>query len=155
MHPRARALIDSLQLAPHPEGGFYRRVFESARQDTAGRAHSSAILFLLPAGGISRWHRVDADELWHYHEGGPLELLIGETPEHLRCERLGPVGVDCLPQRAVPAQAWQAARCLGDYVLVSCTVAPAFEFAGFRLLADEPQVQREWPRLLAEYPELL
>ena len=81
MHPRARYLIDTLQLAPHPEGGFYRRVFESRLVGAAGRPQSSAILFLLPAGTVSRWHCVDADELWHFHEGAPLELLIAEQPD--------------------------------------------------------------------------
>ncbi|WP_374440907.1 cupin domain-containing protein [Pseudomonas panipatensis] len=155
MHPRARYLIDSLGLAEHPEGGFYRRLFTSRQCDAAGRAQSSAILFLLPAGTASRWHRVDADELWHYHEGGPLELLIAESPATLRRELLGPVGEGRLPQRAVPARAWQAARCLGDYVLVGCTVSPAFEFAGFQLLADDEQTQRDWPQLAADYPELV
>ena len=154
MHPRARYLIDTLQLAPHPEGGFYRRVFESRLADAGGRPQSSAILFLLPAGTVSRWHRVDADELWHFHEGSALELLIAEQPDAaVHRETLGPVG-EGLPQRAVPAHAWQAARCQGDYVLVGCTVSPAFEFAGFRLLADDSQAQREWPRLM-EFTDLL
>ncbi|MDL2424830.1 cupin domain-containing protein, partial [Pseudomonas sp. BAgro211] len=81
MHPRARYLIDTLQLAPHPEGGFYRRVFESRLVGADGRPQSSAILFLLPAGTVSRWHRVDADELWHFHEGSALELLVAERPD--------------------------------------------------------------------------
>ncbi|MBB4865819.1 putative cupin superfamily sugar epimerase [Pseudomonas nitritireducens] len=156
MHPRARYLIETLQLAPHPEGGFYRRVFESSRVGAGDRPQSSAILFLLPAGTVSRWHRVDADELWHFHEGSPLELLIAEQPAApVRREILGPVGEGSLPQRAVPAHAWQAARCLGDYVLVGCTVSPAFEFAGFKLLADDVQAQQEWPRLMGEFAELV
>jgi predicted cupin superfamily sugar epimerase len=156
MHPRARQLIDTLQLAPHPEGGFYRRVFESALAGADGRPQSSAILFLLPAGSVSRWHCVDADELWHFHEGSPLELLVAEQPDAaVRREILGPVGEGSLPQRAVPAHAWQAARCLGDYVLVGCTVSPAFEFAGFRLLADDGQAQRDWPRLKDDFADLI
>ncbi|PJI47079.1 MAG: cupin [Pseudomonas sp.] len=156
MHPRARYLIDTLQLAPHPEGGFYRRVFESSRVGADGRSQSSAILFLLPAGIVSRWHCVDADELWHFHEGSSLELLIAERPDAVvRREILGAVGEGSLPQRAVPTHAWQAARCLGDYVLVGCSVSPAFEFAGFKLLADDSQAQRDWQRLVAEFPELL
>lgn len=155
MHPLARYLIDTLGLAPHPEGGFYRRVFDSSLVGADGRQQSSAIFFLLLGGTVSRWHRVDADELWHYHEGGPLELLVAETPDAVRIERLGPVGAGSLPQRAVPAHAWQAARCVGDYVLVGCTVSPAFEFAGFKLLADDAQAQLDWPKLASEFPELL
>ena len=137
MHPRAAELIRELQLAAHPEDGYYRRLFTSAVRDADGRAASSAILFLLPGGVVSRWHRVDADELWHYHEGAPLELLVAQTPDQVRRERLGPVAIDQLPQRVVPAQAWQAARSLGDFTLVGCTVAPEFRFDGFRLLADD------------------
>ncbi|UZZ09696.1 cupin domain-containing protein [Ectopseudomonas mendocina] len=155
MHPRARQLIDSLGLQAHPEGGFYRRLFVSAQRDARGRAASSAILFLLPAGAVSRWHRVDADELWHFHEGDPLELLVAESPESLRRELLGPVAAGQLPQRAVPAHAWQAARCTGSYSLVGCTVAPEFQFEGFRLFADDAQAQALWPRLLREHAELI
>jgi predicted cupin superfamily sugar epimerase len=158
IYPRSHDLIDMLQLEPHPEGGFYRRTFTSTRCDGAGRPASSAILFLLPGGSVSRWHRVDADELWHYYAGAPLELLIAETPERLRREILGPITEatkTSLPQRAVPAHAWQAARCLGDYTLVGCTVAPAFEFAGFELLADNAALQRDWPLLVSTCPDLL
>jgi predicted cupin superfamily sugar epimerase len=155
MHPRAAELIRELQLAAHPEGGYYRRLFTSARRDDEGRAASSAILFLLPGGVVSRWHRVDADELWHYHEGAPLELLIGDAPDSVLSERLGPVTANQLPQRVVPAWAWQAARSLGDFTLVGCTVAPEFRFDGFRLLADDPDALAQWPRLSDEYPELL
>ncbi len=154
MHPRAQELIAALQLQAHPEGGFYRRVFESGQCLPSGRLCSTAILFLLPAGAVGRWHAVDADELWHFYEGAPLELLIAETPDAIRRERLGPVTSEQLPQCAVPAHAWQAARSLGDFTLVGCTVAPGFEFAGFRLLSEDVQAQSEWPVLRAHYPEL-
>ncbi|MDT4853980.1 hypothetical protein FQZ97_882650 [compost metagenome] len=151
MHPRAEYLIRELQLAPHPEGGFYRRVFQANCSLPGGRAASSAIFFLLPEGGVSRWHQVDADEIWHFYEGDPLELLVAESPTALRREILGPVAPDSLPQRVVPARAWQAARALGAYSLVGCSVAPGFEFSGFRLLADDPETQRDWPLLDKAY----
>ncbi|MDO8695636.1 MAG: cupin domain-containing protein [Pseudomonas sp.] len=155
MQPRVAQLIEQLQLQAHPEGGYYRRLFESGLRLPGGRLASSAIVFLLPAGQVSRWHRVDADELWHFYEGEPLELLIAESPAVTQRQVLGPLAGDCMPQRAVPAHAWQAARPLGSYSLVGCTLAPAFEFDGFCLLADAPAVQQEWPLLLADYPELL
>jgi predicted cupin superfamily sugar epimerase len=127
-------------------------MFTSACCNAAGQPCSSAILFLLPGGAVSRWHRVDTNELWHYHEGDPLELLIAETPEHIRREILGSAATMAetasLPQHAVPAHAWQAARCL--YTLVGCTVAPAFE-----LLADNAALQRDWPLLVATSPDFL
>ena len=155
MHQRAVELIDLLQLQAHPEGGYYRRLYESSECLPSGRLLASAIVFLLPAGQVSRWHRVDADELWHFYEGAPLELLIADTPAAIERQLLGPVSADQLPQRLVRAQAWQAARTQGDFSLVGCTLAPGFEFAGFALLADEPQVQRDWPLLAGQYPELV
>ncbi|MFP6850271.1 MAG: cupin domain-containing protein [Pseudomonas sp.] len=153
MHPRAQELIAALQLQAHPEGGYYRRLFESPQQVADGRLCSTAIIFLLPVGVVSRWHRVDADELWHFYEGAPLELLIAEQPDAIRRERLGLVAPEQLPQRAVLAHAWQAARSLGDFTLVGCTVAPGFDFAGFRLLSDDAQAQCDWPLLTQLYPE--
>ncbi|WP_049621599.1 cupin domain-containing protein [Frateuria defendens] len=144
MPARAEALIRRLDLQPHPEGGHYRRIHPLPQP--AQRGALSAIHFLLPAGEVSAWHRVDAEEVWHYVEGDPLELLI-YRPElgTLRRLRLGP-----LPERGeaqsllgmVPAGAWQAARPLGAYTLCSCLVAPAFEFAGFSLVEDAALARR-------------
>lgn len=154
MHPRARQLIDSLGLQEHPEGGYYRRLFTSAQRD-GERAACSSIVFLLLEGQASRWHRVDADEIWHFHEGDALELLIAESPVDLRIQRLGPHAAEQSPQAAVPAHAWQAARALGAFSLVGCTVAPEFRFDGFCLLADDAEALREWPRLAGEFPQLV
>ena len=88
------------------------------------RPVASAILFLLPAGEESHWHRVDADELWQYSAGDPLELRIapadgGPVARH----RLGPdVTAGDEVQVVVPAGAWQAARPLGAWTLVGCVV---------------------------------
>jgi predicted cupin superfamily sugar epimerase len=147
-HPRASALIQQLGLQPHPEGGHYRRIHPLPAPPQ--RAALSAIHFLLPAGEVSAWHRVDAEEAWHYVEGDPLELLIyrPET-DTLQRLRLGPLPQDGGAQSllgVVPAGAWQAARPLGDYTLCSCLVAPAFEFAGFSLVED--------PALAARLAEL-
>ena len=118
MHPRAQELISTLQLQAHPEGGYYRRLYESSAQLDGGRLCGTAIIFLLPAGAVSRWHRVDADELWHFYEGAPLELLIADTPAAVERQLLGPVAAEMLPQRLVRAQAWQglpgAVLALGD-----------------------------------------
>lgn len=138
MHPRAAWLIDRLALTPHVEGGHFRRVYTAAAGD-GGRAPLSAIHFLLAAGEHSAWHRVDADEVWHLVEGDGLELLVYHAAtDRLERRRLGPLGADdaSAPMHVVPAGAWQAARPLGDYVLCTCVVAPAFEFAGFDLLED-------------------
>ena len=124
----ADALIAQLKLQPHPEGGYFRETFRDAGE---GRAHSTAIFFLLKAGQISRWHRVDAAEVWHFYRGAPLELRIGK-----RLEILGPeIEKGQQPQLIVPPKEWQAARSFGDYTLVGCTVAPGFEFSKFEMAA--------------------
>ena len=132
------AVVERFGMAAHPEGGWY---VETWRADTPGAARrpvASAILFLLPAGEESRWHRVDADELWQYSAGDSLELRIapvdgGPVARH----RLGPdVSAGDMVQVVVPAGAWQAARSLGSWTLVGCVVAPAFTFDGFELAPE-------------------
>jgi hypothetical protein len=156
MHPRAAELIATLDLRPHPEGGFYREVFRSPSHVTTSdargaRAALTTIYFLLPAGAQSRWHQVDSDEVWHFYEGDPLELLeLDGRGESLARHRLGPAEDTAQrPTWTIPAGAWQAARTLGAYTLAGCTVAPGFEFADFRLLADDDAlaavVRRAWP----------
>ena len=129
----ADELIRQLALMPHPEGGHYREMFRDSA-DVDGRAHSTAIYFLLGRGERSHWHRIDAVEIWHWYAGAPLELEI--APEDGRRERVR-LGSDLSsgerPQAIVPAHAWQAAQTLGDWTLCGCTVAPGFEFARFEL----------------------
>lgn len=136
MSDEADRIIATLGLKPHPEGGHYRETFRDP-DGANGRAHSTAIYFLLRAGEVSRWHRVDAVEVWHWHKGAPLELSIVETAKPTR-HILGPdLASGERPQAIVPESAWQMARSLGDYTLVGCTVTPGFEFAGFELAPDD------------------
>ncbi len=129
MSSEADRLIALLDLKPHPEGGYFRETF---RDTGPGRAHSTAIYFLLKAGQASRWHRVDAAEVWHFYRGAPLELKIGKDTYIL-----GPdIDEAQMPQLVVPPDAWQAARSLGEYTLVGCTVAPGFEFSKFEMAPD-------------------
>jgi uncharacterized protein len=144
MHPRAAELIATLDLRPHPEGGFYRQIFRSAVQVTpmdgrGPRAALTTIYFLLPEGSFSRWHQVASDEVWHLYEGGPLELLeLSASDQSILRHRLAPVGSGTdAPACTIGAGNWQAARPLGDYALLGCTVGPGFDFADFRLLEDD------------------
>lgn len=132
----AETVIRILGLQRHPEGGWYCETFRDP-VEIAGRAASTAIYFLLAAGERSHWHRVDAVEIWHWHAGAPLLLEIAEEG---RAERLtlGPaLGRGERPQGIVPRGAWQAARSLGPWTLVGCTVAPGFRFEGFELAAPD------------------
>jgi predicted cupin superfamily sugar epimerase len=129
----ADEMISKLQLTPHPEGGHFRETFRDSAT-SSGRSASTAILYLLKAGERSHWHRVDATEVWHWHAGAPLELALSADGSDSRTLILGPlIAEGQSPQIVVPATCWQAARSLGDYSLVGCTVAPGFEFAGFEM----------------------
>ena len=134
MTAAAGAVVERLGMRPHPEGGWYVETWR-AEAAPGERPAGSAILFLLAAGERSHWHRVDAAEVWQWSAGAPLELRIAEMPDGpVESVRLGPdVLADDRPQAVVPVGAWQAAASLGDWTLVGCVVAPAFEFEGFEL----------------------
>ncbi len=144
MAPTRPPLAEALDLAPHPEGGWYRETWATrTRFHPDGypgeRASATAIHFLLEPGEESRWHRVRSDELWLWHRGGPLTLLLGgagERPEQQpHVVTLGAaVERGEVPQALVPGGSWQAARpAAGSGVLVSCVVSPRFDFADFEL----------------------
>ena len=146
MHTRALELIPTLGLTPHPEGGHFREIHRSAGavDPLDGRTSRSAltvIYFLLTSGEVSRWHRVASDEVWYHLEGDPLELQMADPAfDHTVTMNLGPRGAAAAPVRVIPAGWWQAARTTGAYTLVSCAVAPGFDFADFVLLRDLPDV---------------
>jgi uncharacterized protein len=150
--PRTAELLD---LAPHPEGGWYRETWRAApswQPDgyPGPRAAATGIYFLLSPGEESAWHRVRSDEVWLWHSGGPLLLLDGgggdSDPDNVsdpdlpsQQPRAVTLGADLaggeVPQHVIRAGHWQSARPAGDTeVLVSCVVAPGFDFADFTLL---------------------
>jgi predicted cupin superfamily sugar epimerase len=136
------AIAAALDLLPHPEGGWFRETWRTAarfRPDgyPGERSSATAIYFLLPPEEESVWHAVASDELWLWHRGGPLTLLLGGTgdrPADPHTVTLGPAietGHD--PQALIPAGEWQSARpATAEPVLVSCVVSPGFDFADFR-----------------------
>lgn len=143
LDPRVAQLIQGLQLTPHPEGGYFREVYRSRATITPGdgrppRTALTTIYYLLPAGSHSRWHRVRSDEAWHFLEGGLLELLLAPPDcAYVERVRLGAPLAPGSPVHVVPPGWWQAARPLGGYSLVGCTVAPGFETEDFGFLADD------------------
>lgn len=129
----AADIIRTLNLEPHPEGGWFRQTFRDDGQDARG--HSTAIYFLLGSGKPSHWHRVrGSSEVWLYHAGAPLRLKLSEDGKTETSVLLGmDLGAGERPQAIVPPGHWQAAESLGEWTLVSCTVAPGFLFENFEL----------------------
>ena len=131
----ARKIIERLGLAAHPEGGWYRETWRAPAEGQA-RSPGTGILFLLEAGQRSHWHRVDADELWLWHAGSPLDLLIEGSEGAIERVLLGgDVLAGQAPQARVPAGRWQATEAPHGWGLVSCVVVPGFDFSGFELAA--------------------
>jgi hypothetical protein len=131
----AGRLIAELKLVPHPEGGHYRETFRDTdtATDASGRAASTAIYFLLAAGELSRWHRIDAAEAWHWYAGAPLALSMADEAGRREVRLGADLAAGERPQAVVPAGAWQQAASLGAWTLAGCTVAPGFQFAAFEL----------------------
>ena len=132
----ATEIVRLLDMQPHPEGGHFCETFRDERGH-GGRAHGTAIYFLLAEGEVSRWHRADASEVWHWYAGAPLALRIA-APNASATETI--LGCDLRanerPQAVVPANHWQSAISLGPWSLVGCTVAPGFEFAHFEMAPE-------------------
>lgn len=133
---RASDIVERLGLEPHPEGGMFRETWRDPGHDGA-RGAGTAIYYLLRAGETSRWHKVDAAEIWHHYAGAPLELRMSLDGTAETRHVLGPdLLADQAPQIVVPTGCWQSARSLGGWTLVGCTVSPAFRFEGFELAPE-------------------
>jgi predicted cupin superfamily sugar epimerase len=146
----ADELAARLNLAPHPEGGFYRETYRAAD------GSSTAIFYLLPAGAKSNLHRIKSDELWHYHLGGPLEIVEITAEGRVEATVLGPdLEKGHILQKAVRAGRWFGARpCPGtDWALAGCTVAPAFQFADFEL-GRRAELLKRYPAAAGEIEAL-
>jgi predicted cupin superfamily sugar epimerase len=142
----ARALIDRLDLQPHPEGGWFK---ETYRADAAEgeRASATGIYFLLTSENVSNFHRIDSDEMWHFYAGDPLTVhMIDETGKYSALS-IGPdFAAGQVFQAVVPAGVWfgSSVDVTGGWALVGCTVSPGFEFSGFEL-ADRAALTAEFP----------
>ena len=129
----ADEIIKTLGLAEHPEGGWFRETWR-AEAPAGERAAGTAIYYLLKAGEVSHWHRVDAAEIWHWYAGGPMSMTVSPNGHDAESFLLGPeIAAGQRPQRIVPAGWWQTTTSLGAWTLVGCTVSPGFEFAGFEM----------------------
>lgn len=160
-----KELVKSLDLARHPEGGFFRETYRAAggiapealpAAFDSRRAYSTSILYLLPEGEKSRFHRLRQDEVWHYHLGGPLRLIMLSPSGQAGEVVLGPkTASGQLLQFAVPGGVWFAAtpKAGSVFSLVGCTVAPGFDFADFEL-ASASELKKSFPQhfgLISEF----
>jgi len=160
MDKRARDLISELRLRPDPEGGYFREIFRSTHKvqpldEKSTRSALTTIYFLLLKGQHGRWHRVASDETWHVYEGDPLEVFWIDGSDVVRQELLGTGSSNTHPTCVVPAGCWQAARPLGEYTLLGCTVAPGFEFQDFEMLSEGSEALAHITSLRATFAELV
>ena len=158
MHPQAQQYIQQLQLEAHPEGGYYRRTYQSKIQlspsslphrFSKSRLAASAIYFLLTTDSYSAFHRLQSDELWHFYAGTSLTLYLIPPNGTLQTIEVGnPLNnTNTSFQALIPAQTWFAAavNAPNSYALVGCTLSPAFDFEDFELAQKE--------LMLKQYPQ--
>lgn len=156
MQKRIEHIIANLELAPHPEGGYFKETYRSTGMipqnvlegDFSGdRNYSTGIYFLLTAGNFSAFHRIKQDEMWHFHEGDSLIVHMISPEGNYSNQK---IGVDFeageVPQFVVPKGVWFASEVAdgGEFSLVGCTVSPGFDFADFEL-ADRKLLSDEFP----------
>jgi uncharacterized protein len=155
---KAESWIRSLQLAPHPEGGYFRETWRSKDSYTFGdatpfngpRSYATAIYYLLTGSDRSKLHRIHSDELWFFHAGNPLTVHFFPQDGEPSSFTLGlaPVKGQVM-QGVVPKESWFGASLATpgskSYALVSCVVAPGFDFCDFAF-ADRETLQQQFPR---------
>ena len=158
---RIATLIAQLGLKPHPEGGHFAEVYRSAHQvlspvHEARRAAVTDIYFLLPGDAYSAFHRVEHDEVWHLYEGAPLEIVeFDDSSGTIRRTTLNPVGQPPAFKHTVIGGNWQAARSLGSYTLVGCTVAPGFSFDDFTLMRSDREISDNFRKCFPAFADLI
>lgn len=128
------ALIKQYDMQPHPEGGWYRELWQSSRSHR-GQSLSSLTYYLIGRGESCAWHRLTSEEVWLWHQGAPLQLLLGGQGSSPQGEDIVTLG-DRIFHGIVPPNTWQRARTTGDFTLVSCVVTPAYREKDWQLLKD-------------------
>jgi predicted cupin superfamily sugar epimerase len=157
----AAQYVQALDMRPHPEGGFYAETYRSTEsisnealpeRFTGARFFSTAIYFLLESHHISTLHRIQADEIWHFYAGDPLNVYVIDPAGLLSVIRLGKnLAQGEVFQAVVPAGCWFGAKPAEPeaddgtgFSLVGCTVAPGFDFADFEM-ADRDELSIQYP----------
>lgn len=158
MNEKVEALIEKLELQPHPEGGYYRRTFESeymVNTPYGERRAMTSIYYLLDKGSKSRWHRLKSFERWYFHSGDAVNIHLFDG-EGFLTKQLG-IGAGEEPVVDIPENTWFCAE-LTDasaadaFAFVSCTVSPGFEFSDFELASD---LGERAPKALLDWGEFI
>jgi len=139
-------ILSLLAMKPHPEGGFYRETYRANEEIPAealpgryqgARHHGTAIYFMLTVDSPSWIHRVKSDEIYLFHCGDPVEILMLFPDGSGRVERLGlDLAAGMRPQIVIPRGAWQGSYIkdvAAGYALISTTVSPGFDFRDFEM----------------------
>ena len=157
MHKRASEIIETLELVPHKEGGYYKETYRSGSklvspENNKIRNAVTDIYFLLLEGQVSRFHKVLHDEIWHFYEGAPLTLVEIESDSLSRITvSLGEKSSVPKYKHCIKGGNWQAAYPTSEYSLVGCTVAPGFDFSDFEFLKEN---ESSLLTILGKYPDL-
>jgi predicted cupin superfamily sugar epimerase len=147
-------IVSKLEMSQHPEGGFFVETWRSAEStNISGRGlrHlGTSIYFLMPHGKVSKFHRLSSDEIWHFHQGDEISVILLHSNGTIEKRIVGPIGQkNAIPQAIIPKNTWFGATheqppCHG-YTLVGCTVSPGFEFSDFEL-GDRKSLLEEFSR---------
>lgn len=140
MNNKANYWIDRLDLQPHPEGGYYKEIFRSStevfrkNESEAKKIAFTSIYYLLEANDFSGFHRLKSDEIWYFHDGQPINIHILNADGSYKCVELSNSENGSL-QAFIEPNCWFAAEIPSklDFALVSCAVAPGFDFSEFEM----------------------
>ena len=151
--------IRKLQMQPHPEGGYYKETYRSIEQilntDGQERNISTAIYFLLEEEQKSHLHKIKSDELWFHHQGETLEIISIQNGELISTYLGSNLDAGEVLQTTIPANTWFGSRVKNKkgFALVSCTVAPGFDFEDFEM-AKQEDLSKEFPHLKGRLEEM-
>lgn len=146
----AEKIIQDLKLISHPEGGYYKRTYQSTLKTQAAhgiRPTGTAIYYLLESKDFSCWHRHKADEIWHHYHGSNLILYQINAQGELTQTLVGSIFANTVPQCLIPANTWFAAEVEtpNSFAFIGCSLAPGFDFEDFEIA--------EQTKFIASYPQ--
>lgn len=156
MNKKAKAIIDQLNLAPHPEGGFFKEEYRSegiiySDSDEsvypAGRNFATSIYYLLEGTDTSSFHRIRSDETWHFYTGSSATIHVIHPDSLYEARYLGPdLSKGQSYQLTIPGRSWFGVSVdkLDSFILAGCTVAPGFDFNDFDM-GDTYKLKQAFP----------